>query len=752
MGCSSSSSATVQLQVPGEQTESRYWHKVLVPSDSVESSSSGEVDRTEVELRALLDYPIGRQFLLDEIRSSGFPPFVDLCLQAWLDIQSFNGMIPSRTQTTMGLSIHRKHIQKNTLVNEAMKQSISPLVKDHRLIVSGIFDQAQALFFKLLHDQMFVQFKGSSQYPVMCATLRRKYNRVKEKDFMYHQMIGQGGFGLVCEVSKKSTGARYAMKLQRKVHMFDRFAAEPWRADIEKRAFASCKHPFIVELFFAFHTESMAVMVTSLGTGRDLSKVLRGAGPLTIEQVRFYAAEITSALSYLHDKGLVYRDLKPGNVLLNMDGHIQLIDFGGVVDINGNTLGKLFVRCVFCCCSALSCSVHCNYISNVHFWVVNSYAGICKDATAMSRVLLDSKTKEAPSLPLTRFWTESTSKSLEGAGDPSSSAPSTLEDYGGIQAHRMEGEGWSPGENNVLTDSSAGPDCNALMKQCTTPAVTFMLLRKKFYELSAATVLRHLVACNGDVDKSTTHLEAYMLWREKQFTSTVRPSHQTVGAGCVLFTHGYDSAGHPLVIFTTRLQNMKTRNLDEMVRWCLYIFEEAISRLPPHLEQMTILVNRHGMTQGADFELSKHLFPLLDKYYPHRIHKILLFPVAIYLRGIFGLVKRIAGKSAENLVLVKSINALRNEIPDKYIPFELGGTCEYEFSIDDFPPPVVCEPYEFTKARVDEISVCPFSSKSSSGEADLSINQDSLLPESMSEIANLPRANSIVGTYSYMVS
>ena len=59
MGCSSSSSATVQLQVPGEQTESRYWHKVLVPSDSVESSSSGEVDRTEVELRALLDYPIG---------------------------------------------------------------------------------------------------------------------------------------------------------------------------------------------------------------------------------------------------------------------------------------------------------------------------------------------------------------------------------------------------------------------------------------------------------------------------------------------------------------------------------------------------------------------------------------------------------------------------------------------------------------------------------------------------------------------
>lgn len=60
---------------------------------------------------------------------------------------------------------------------------------------------------------------------------------------------------------------------------------------------------------------------------------------LSEERVRFYCAEIVLALNHIHRLGLIYRDLKPQNVLLNAEGHTQLTDLGGVIDIGGKVLG-----------------------------------------------------------------------------------------------------------------------------------------------------------------------------------------------------------------------------------------------------------------------------------------------------------------------------------------------------------------------------------------------------------------------------
>jgi len=346
MGCTTSTpTVDTKDEITGGDTPSRYWFRV--PSEqemksscefNEEFSDEHEFDRTMLELRALMNYPIGRQYLVAHCEN--VEPYLRDCLYAWLDITSFEKMVHGPAKWTMARSIYEKYIDGRMIIAEEMRNLIAESIASESSISSSIFDGAKAVFFRMFHEQMFLQFKDTGEYKKLCVLLRKKYNRAEQQDFWYHQLIGQGGFGLVADVTNKSTGVRYAMKLLRKDCMARVFANNLWRVDMEKRAFASCHHPFIVELHFAFQTEFLVAMVITLGTGRDLSKILKASGALTIEQVRFYAAEITSALSYIHDKGLVYRDLKPGNILLNMDGHVQLVDFGGVADTNGKLIGK----------------------------------------------------------------------------------------------------------------------------------------------------------------------------------------------------------------------------------------------------------------------------------------------------------------------------------------------------------------------------------------------------------------------------
>lgn len=98
----------------------------------------------------------------------------------------------------------------------------------------------------------------------------------------------------------------------------------------------SCRHPFIVNLEYAFQTEGLAILVVELSLV-DLHhyQTFSPGGHLREDHVRFYAAEMVTALAYMHQMGLIYRDLKPQNVLLHEDGHIRLIDLGCVMDVKG---------------------------------------------------------------------------------------------------------------------------------------------------------------------------------------------------------------------------------------------------------------------------------------------------------------------------------------------------------------------------------------------------------------------------------
>ena len=87
-------------------------------------------------------------------------------------------------------------------------------------------------------------------------------------------------------------------------------------------------HPFIVKLYYAFQTEERLFLIIEYCNGGDLSNYLEAEDWFNENKARFYIAEIILAIEDLHKRGIIYRDLKPGNILLDNEGHVRLTDFG----------------------------------------------------------------------------------------------------------------------------------------------------------------------------------------------------------------------------------------------------------------------------------------------------------------------------------------------------------------------------------------------------------------------------------------
>lgn len=141
------------------------------------------------------------------------------------------------------------------------------------------------------------------------------------------KLIGRGDVGKVFLVREKSSGLFYAMKVLSKREMVKRNKVR--RALAEQEILATANHPFIVTFYHSFQSEKCLYFVMEYCVGGEFFRTLQHIPGrcLTEPHARFYAAEVTAAIEYLHLMGWVYRDLKPENILLHETGHIMLTDF-----------------------------------------------------------------------------------------------------------------------------------------------------------------------------------------------------------------------------------------------------------------------------------------------------------------------------------------------------------------------------------------------------------------------------------------
>ncbi|CAG8446729.1 16482_t:CDS:2 [Acaulospora colombiana] len=145
-------------------------------------------------------------------------------------------------------------------------------------------------------------------------------------DFNICRTLGTGSFGRVHLVQSKYNSKFYAMKVLKKSEVVRLKQVE--HTNNEKHILEQVNHPFLVNLWGTFQDSANLYMVMDYVVGGELFSILRKNQRFPDQVAKFYAAEVILAFEYLHSKDIIYRDLKPENLLLDRNGHIKITDFG----------------------------------------------------------------------------------------------------------------------------------------------------------------------------------------------------------------------------------------------------------------------------------------------------------------------------------------------------------------------------------------------------------------------------------------
>ncbi|XP_072933812.1 G protein-coupled receptor kinase 2 isoform X2 [Epargyreus clarus] len=168
---------------------------------------------------------------------------------------------------------------------------------------------------------------------------------ITQNTFRMYRVLGKGGFGEVCACQVRATGKMYACKKLEKKRIKKRKGEA--MVLIEKQILQRINSRFVVNLAYAYETKDALCLVLTIMNGGDLKfhiyNMCSAEPGLGLDRARFYAAQVACGLEHLHKMGIVYRDCKPENILLDDAGHVRISDLGLAVDVpdGGSVRGRV---------------------------------------------------------------------------------------------------------------------------------------------------------------------------------------------------------------------------------------------------------------------------------------------------------------------------------------------------------------------------------------------------------------------------
>ncbi|XP_047132858.1 ribosomal protein S6 kinase alpha-5 isoform X1 [Hydra vulgaris] len=173
--------------------------------------------------------------------------------------------------------------------------------------------------------------RRDKRYQIKNAMLDASHGKVSIEDFELLKVLGTGAYGKVFLVRRKGgngNGKLFAMKVLKKSAVVAK-AKTTEHTITERNVLEAVRRcPFIVTMHYAFQTEAKLHIIMDYVSGGELFTHLYNRAHFTENEAKFYTAEVVIALEFLHKLGVIYRDIKLENILLDGDGHIVLTDFG----------------------------------------------------------------------------------------------------------------------------------------------------------------------------------------------------------------------------------------------------------------------------------------------------------------------------------------------------------------------------------------------------------------------------------------
>ncbi|XP_043854181.1 rhodopsin kinase GRK1 [Dromiciops gliroides] len=287
------------------------------------------------------EQPIGKrlfqQFLKNDERHV---PAVEL----WRDIEDYDTADDDfRLQKALAILADYLDPKAKLFCSFLEERMVEKVKEKHSGIPNGLFQPLLQATLGYLSQAPFQEYLESLYFLRFLQWKWLEAQPIGEDWFLDFRVLGKGGFGEVSGCQMKATGKMYACKKLNKKRLKKRKGYQG--AMVEKRILAKVHSRFIVSLAYAFETKTDLCLVMTIMNGGDLRYHIYNVNEENpgFEEARavFYIAQIICGMEHLHQKRIVYRDLKPENVLLDNDGNVRISDLGLAVELKeGQTKTK----------------------------------------------------------------------------------------------------------------------------------------------------------------------------------------------------------------------------------------------------------------------------------------------------------------------------------------------------------------------------------------------------------------------------